>query len=148
VPGSYRLEERTPTPEEYRRICRAVGWEAVLNFDAAPAALERSIHAVVALAGETAVGMGRIVGDGSIYFYVQDVAVVPAHQGGGLGARIVGALVDWVSANAPAQSFLGVFAAAGTEPFYRRFGFEAHAGLTGMFQTTPPASTPPGARGR
>jgi GNAT superfamily N-acetyltransferase len=147
VPASYRLEERTPTPDEYRRICCAVGWEAAMNFDAAPAAVERSLHAVVALAGETAVGMGRIVGDGSIYFYVQDVAVVPEHQGNGLGATIVGALVDWVRANAPAQAFLGVFAAAGTEPFYRRLGFEAHAGLTGMFQTTPP-STPPSARGR
>jgi hypothetical protein len=29
------------------------------------------------------------------------------------------------------------FAAAGTEQFYRRFGFEAHPGLTGMFRTIP-----------
>ena len=108
----YRIEARPPTPEEYRRLCTAVGWEPVINFDAAEASLERSLFCCVALDGDEAVGMGRVVGDGAIYFYVQDVAV------------------------APPQAFVGLFAAAGTEPFYRRFGFEAHAGLTGMFQTT------------
>jgi hypothetical protein len=47
------------------------------------------------------------------------------------------ALVDWLQANAPEKAFIGLFAVAGTEPFYRRFGFEAHAGMTGMFQTIP-----------
>lgn len=132
----YRIEARPPTPEEYRRLCTAVGWEPVINFDAAEASLERSLFCCVALDGDEAVGMGRVVGDGAIYFYVQDVAVAPPHQGHGLGGQILASLVEWIRAQAPPQAFVGLFAAAGTEPFYRRFGFEAHAGLTGMFQTT------------
>ena len=135
--SAYRLEERRPSLAEYRAICEDVGWGAVINFEAAAASLQASIHAVVALAGDDVVGMGRIVGDGAVYFYVQDVAVLREHQGNGLGARILGALVDWLLANAPDQAFLGLFAVAGTEPFYRRFGFEAQPGMTGMFQVAP-----------
>jgi len=134
---AYELEARAPTLEEYRAICEDVGWESAINFAAAAASLEASIHAVVALHEGTVVGMGRVVGDGAIYFYVQDVAVVREHQGNGLGATIVGALVDWLLANAPDQAFLGLFAVAGTEAFYRRFGFEARPGMTGMFQVAP-----------
>ena len=133
----YALEARAPTLEEYRAICEDVGWEWAINYDAAAASLRASLHAVVALDGDTVVGMGRVVGDGAIYFYVQDVAVLREHQGNGLGGMIVGALVDWLLANAPDQAFLGLFAAAGTEPFYRRFGFEAQPGTTGMFQVAP-----------
>jgi GNAT superfamily N-acetyltransferase len=135
--AAYRLEPRAPTLDEFRHICAEVGWEPVINFDAAEDSLDNSIHCVVAILGTEAVGMGRVVGDGAIYFYIQDVAVVPGHQGRGLGERIMKELVDWLEANAPEQAFIGLFAAAGTEPFYRRFGFETHAGMTGMFQTTP-----------
>ena len=137
VPPGYRIEERPPTPEEYGRICREVGWAGSINFDAAPDSLARSLHCCVVVHGGEAVGMGRIVGDGAIYFYVQDVAVVPAHQGRRLGALILGELLDWVRANAPEKAFVGLFAATGSEPFYRRFGFESHTELTGMFRVTP-----------
>ncbi len=135
--GSYRLEPRAPTLEEYRHVCRAVGWEQAINFESASRSLDHSIHCVVAVDGTTPVGMGRIVGDGAIYFYIQDIAVLPSHQGHGLGSSIMRELIDWLRANAPEKAFIGLFAAGGTEAFYRRFGFEAHAGMTGMFQTTP-----------
>lgn len=131
---AYRLTERLPTTEEYRTICTAVGWQDVMNFGAAPAALARSVHAVVAEHHGTAVGMGRLVGDGAIYFYVQDVAVLPEHQGRGIGRRIVAELVAWARRHAPDHAFLGLFAAAGTDGFYHQHGFERHEELEGMFQ--------------
>ena len=129
-----RLVPRPPTAEEYRALCTAVGWQEVMNLSAAEAALGHGLHAVVVERGGRAIGMGRVVGDGAIYFYVQDVAVEPTHQGRGVGERIVASLVDWVRARAPDRAFLGVFAAAGTEGFYGRHGFERHDGLTGLFQ--------------
>lgn len=131
---AYRLEARLPTVDEYRSICTAVGWQDVMNFAAAPDALARSLHAVVAEHHGTAVGMGRLVGDGAIYFYVQDVAVLPEHQGFGVGRRIVAELVAWARRHAPDRAFLGLFAAAGTDAFYRRHGFERHDELEGLFQ--------------
>ncbi len=133
-PAPYVLTERVPTPDEYRELCEAVGWGDVMNFEAATTSLERSLYAVVALHRGRAVGMARIVGDGAIYHYLQDVVVHPDHQHLGLGRRLVQAAVAHVHAHAPDRAFFGVFAAAGTEPFYRRVGFERQDALTGMFQ--------------
>jgi len=130
----HRLVERVPTIEEYERLCRAVGWGDVMNFAAAAQGLPRSLHAVVAEADGTAVGMGRVVGDGAIFFYIQDVAVHPDCQGRGIGSEILSTLVGWVRENAPDKAFFGLFAIHGTEPFYERFGFEVYAHDVGMFQ--------------
>jgi GNAT superfamily N-acetyltransferase len=115
-------------------LCEAVGWTSVMNLDAAPAALAASLCGCVALVGDEVVGMARLVGDGAIFFYVQDVAVLPSHQGMGVGAQLLRRLLEWLEEHAPDRAFVGVFAAAGTEPFYGREGFEMHAELVGMFR--------------
>lgn len=38
--------------------------------------------------------MGRIIGDGGTAFQIVDVCVHPAHQGRGLGKRIMAALTE------------------------------------------------------
>lgn len=131
------VSDRPPTTEEYRALCTAVGWEPVMNFEAAGAALAASLAACVALDGDRVVGMARLVGDGSIYFYIQDVAVLPSHQGRGVGALLLRRLMRWLAENAPDRAFVGLFAASGTEAFYRREGFARHDGLVGMFRVTP-----------
>jgi GNAT superfamily N-acetyltransferase len=128
------LDDRLPTLDEYRDLCTAVGWAPVLNFDAAPASLARSLLGVVATLGDRTVGMGRVVGDGAIYHYVQDVVVHPDLQRSGIGDAIVGRLVAQIHARAPERAFIGVFAATGTTPFYERHGFIEHEALLGMFQ--------------
>ena len=135
----YQIIERVATIEEYRELCTAVGWADVMNFDAAKTALPNSLYGVVAVCErlkDVVVGMGRVVGDGAIFYYVQDVAVHPQHQGKGVGKAIVNQLVAYVKENAPPQAFLGVFAAHGAEAFYERYGFRDDPGLTGMFQVT------------
>ena len=134
----YQLVERVATLEEYRELCTAVGWAKVMNFEAAETALPNSLYGVVVLCDNKVIGMGRIVGDGAIFYYVQDVAVHPDHQRKGVGKTIVGQLVNYVKQNAPEKAFLGVFAAEGTESFYRHYGFEHYPVLTGMFQVVQP----------
>ena len=128
------IDQRVATPEEYRRLCEAVGWGDVMNFDAAARALPGSLYGVVAVDGGEVGGMGRVVGDGEIFFYVQDVAVLPSHQGRGAGRAILEALVGWVREHAPDKALLGLFASRGTEGFYRRHGFVVPTGDVGMFQ--------------
>jgi GNAT superfamily N-acetyltransferase len=128
------LHDRLPSIDEFRDLCTAVGWAPVMNFDAAPASLARSLLGVVAVIDGRTVGMGRVVGDGAIYHYVQDVVVRPDLQRRGIGGAIVGRLLAQVRARAPERAFIGVFAATGTAPFYARNGFVVHEALTGMFQ--------------
>lgn len=138
VEGPVRVIERLPTADEYRTLCDAVGWTAVMNYDVAAASLARSLYGVVALHGERTVGMARVVGDGAIYHYLQDVVVDPGYQRRGIGGRMVAQVVAHLHERAPARAFVGVFAAEGTEAFYRAHGFERHRVLTGMFQVVRP----------
>ena len=130
-----RLEERLPTAEEHRLIAEAVGWRHAFEWDRLPASLARSLFGVVAFDGETVVGMGRVVGDGVMYFYIQDVAVLPAYQRRGVGAKILETLLDGIRPLAPA--FVGLFATPGGMSLYRQAGFQV-GDMTGLFQVLLP----------
>ncbi|WP_051318076.1 GNAT family N-acetyltransferase [Cohnella thermotolerans] len=80
---------------EHRFLWESVGWGTV-DSDMASHSLAHSLYAMVAVSGGAAVGMGRIVGDDSMYFYIQDVAVLPEHQRSGIGKLIAERLPDYI----------------------------------------------------
>lgn len=133
------LERRLPTPEEHRLLAEAVGWAHAFDWNVAPLSLLHSLFGVVALDGDRAVGMGRLVGDGVLYFYVQDVAVDPAYQGRGIGQMIVEALLAHIRDTAITPVFVGLFASADAIHLYHRNGF-TEGDITGMFRLVHPAS--------
>ena len=65
------------------------------------------------------VGVGRALADGADCSYICDVAVLPSHQGTGLGKEIVRKLVDL----SRGHKKIILYAVPGKEPFYRKFGF-------------------------
>jgi ribosomal protein S18 acetylase RimI-like enzyme len=131
---SYTIVARPPTVEEYGAICSAVGWDFYADPDRAARAITGSLFHIVALADGQAVGMGRIVGDGAIFFYLQDIAVLPAHQGRSLGTQITERLMAYLREHAPPGSMLGLFAAPHAVALYERYGFQRSE--SGMFQYT------------
>jgi len=69
--------------------------------------------------GGRLVGAGRALADGVDCAYICDVALLPSHQGRGLGRQIVARLVELSSAHKK----IILYAVPGKEPFYRRLGF-------------------------
>jgi ribosomal protein S18 acetylase RimI-like enzyme len=65
------------------------------------------------------VGAGRALADGTDCSYLCDIAVLPSHQGTGLGKQIVGRLVEL----SRGHKKIILYAAPGKEPFYKKFGF-------------------------
>ncbi|WP_066392642.1 GNAT family N-acetyltransferase [Neobacillus mesonae] len=130
----YKIENNIPTLEEYKYLCESVGWTDFMNFEAAETSLSRSIHCVSVKDSEQIVGMGRIVGDGAIYFYIQDIIVHPDYQKNGIGKEIMNLLVDYLNTNAPDKSFVGLFASEGNGSFYEKYDFKDYSpNMTGMF---------------
>jgi len=69
--------------------------------------------------GGRLVAAGRAVADGVDCSYICDVAVLPSHQGLGLGKQMVGRLVELSRGHRK----IILYAVPGKEPFYKRFGF-------------------------
>lgn len=82
-------------------------------------AFGNSMFRAFARDGGALVGAGRALADGVDCAYVCDVAVLPSHQGRGLGRQIVQRLVE----RAHGHRKIILYAVPGKEPFYRRFGF-------------------------
>jgi len=65
------------------------------------------------------VGAGRALADGADCSYICDVAVLPSHQGIGLGKQIIGRLVE----ESRDHKKIILYAVPGKESFYKKFGF-------------------------
>lgn len=135
IPGS-------PSVDEYRQLCRLAGWHSLLQFENLEQSLAGSVYAVTARTGEgRAVGMGRIVGDGVIYWYLQDITVAPEFRNRGIGTRILDALCSYVNERASQRSFVALFATEEARGLYESRGFVEHAEvLRGMFTLSPVAT--------
>jgi GNAT superfamily N-acetyltransferase len=120
--SEYRLLEMLPSLADYRRLRAAVGWSE-LSPEAVEKGLESSLYSVCVCHGEEVVGCGRVVGDGAVYFYIQDVIVLPEHQGQGLGARIMNRIMAYLEGHAHRNSFIALMAAKDAAGFYERYGF-------------------------
>ncbi|RGP38471.1 GNAT family N-acetyltransferase [Pseudotabrizicola alkalilacus] len=119
---SFKFEP--PLPGEFIRFRAACGWGEI-GEDTARAALNASLLAVTCRSGEKLVGCARVVGDGVLYFYIQDVIVSSDWRGHGIGKRIVSLLMERLEERAPNGATIGLMAAAGKELFYEQFGFQA-----------------------
>lgn len=122
------FEARVPTVDEQRTVAEAVGWLDHFDWETIGGSLERSLHGVVALVDGAPVGVGRLVGDGVRYCYVQDVMVDPAASDQGIATRIVEGLLAWVREAAPAEAVVGLFASPEAVSVYEGLGFEAANG--------------------
>ena len=131
---NYMIESNIPALEEYKYLCESVGWTNYMNFEVVETSLKNSIHCIMVKENEQIVGMGRIVGDGAIYFYIQDIVVHPDYQKHGIGNEIMNHLVEYLKTNAPDKAFVGLFASQGKETFYEKFNFKDFSpNMTGMF---------------
>ncbi len=118
--------ENDITVSEYLKIRGKVGWRPILE-EQAEKALARSLYVGGAYDGGELVGMGRIVGDGAVICYVQDLIVIPDYQKKGVGSLVLSHLKEYVeSLRSPGSVMMFcLMCAKGREPFYEKHGFIA-----------------------
>ena len=102
------------------------------NKNAADLAVAFTNSRFVCLAREDGklVAVGRALADGVDCSYVCDIAVMPSHQGTGLGKEVVSRLVS-LSAQ---HKKIVLYSVPGKEPFYKKFGFRRMRTAMAIFE--------------
>ena len=120
----FELADNVLTAEDFIRLKVAAGF-IERPFQQAQKALENGLFNVSAICDGKVVGMGRLVGDGAMYWYLQEIIVLPQYQGKGIGKRIVERLMEHIRSAADPGTviYVGLTAVEGKEPFYGKFGF-------------------------
>lgn len=110
----------------YLGLREAVDWKR-LTKEQAEKALKNSLYILTAYEDGIPVGMGRIVGDGAVICYVQDLIVIPEKQKDGVGCAILRKLKKFVQKEGiPGTTMMfDLMCAKGREEFYEKHGFIA-----------------------
>lgn len=140
----YVILEGVPSPQVYHDLRKLAGMTPP-PLEAVPKSLANSYVGLVAyerkhMLNDTtpgpeqeAVGMGRLVGDGSLFLIMVDIAVHPEHQRKGIGKRIVQRLVDYVDEHAP-WAYVSLVADVPAQKLYPQYGFKDVKPSVGMFR--------------
>ena len=122
--GDLELVERAPTVEEYLAFRAHVGWTEIADRPSVARALDGSLYSVCVESDGRAIAMGRVVGDGGVYAYIQDVIVDEEFRGRGISTTVMDALLGFIERTYPKGAVLGLMAAPGVAGLYERYGFE------------------------
>lgn len=116
--------DKAPTLEEYKEMRRQVNFMQ-LSDRIASNALNNAFHITVVRDGGRAVGMIRVLSDGSYANFITDVIVIPEYQRRGIGTELMRRTVEYMRSTISEGETIVLYlmSATGKEPFYKQFGF-------------------------
>jgi len=124
---NYNTSFKSPMAEDFVQLRAKIGWGET-DLAMAKHSLNASLFHVTIYSQSQLVAMGRVVGDGSMYFYIQDVIVDPEHQGQGLGKEVMEDIESFLAKNAKKGATIGLLSAQGKEDFYKAWGYLERTG--------------------
>lgn len=119
-----RYIEKIPTATDFNMLTELVDWGRRDN-NIVEEALSNTLYSLCVYDGDKLIGYGRIIGDKTIFLYIQDIMVIPEYQGKKIGTGIMNKLIEKINEykkiNPYIRTYLG--ASKGKESFYEKFGF-------------------------
>lgn len=119
---NYEFRLDSPLVEDFSQLRSKVGW-GVIDSNLAKVSLNNSLFHVSVYDKSQLIGMGRVVGDGAMYFYIQDVIIDPNYQNLGIGSALMNEIEGYLAKVAVKGATIGLLAAQGKEAFYAKYGY-------------------------
>ena len=119
---AYRLEHALPKAEAFKALRDSAGWGDV-SLSQSQLALNTSLHGITVYYNNDPIGMARLIGDGVLNAYIQDVVIAPKYRRQGVGKAIMQALIADMQKLLQANCTIGLMAASSQENFYLSFSF-------------------------
>ncbi len=110
------------TAEEYLFMHELVGFY-LYSVEDVVSALEQDVLDVKVFYEKQLVGIGRVVGDARIVFFLKDIIVHPKFRNKGVGTIVVNTLLERIRLICCDHAYVGLMSTVGAEGFYEKFGF-------------------------
>ncbi len=119
------IRQNCLTVQQFEYLYNSTKWEEFSSHQI-EISLQKDLYHVSAWIDNEIVGMGRLLGDGSMYWYIQNLIILPKYQCRGVGTAIMNNLLEFVRNNSPSNSHIivGLMCSEYTAPFYQRFKFD------------------------
>ena len=76
--------EQTPSAEEFNYLTNSVGW-GTREKNVIEEALSNTLYSLCVYDNNKLIGYGRIIGDKTIFLYIQDIMVISEYQNKQIG---------------------------------------------------------------
>jgi len=123
-----KIVENKISVDDFNYLTDKVGW-GTRDANVVEEALNNTLFSVSIYDDNKIIGYGRIIGDKTIFLYIQDIMVIPKYQGQKIGTKIMSALLtkidEYKKVNPNIRTYLG--ASKGKEKFYEKFGFNTRS---------------------
>ena len=123
----YQVSLAPPGAEEFVSLRAQVGWGDTCS-KLAEKGLANSLFHVTVRDDAQLIGMGRVIGDDALFYYIQDVVVAPAYQNLGIGRILMNEIETYLKTNVARGATVALLAAQGKESFYARYGYLERTG--------------------
>ena len=119
-----KFVKKLPSVTEYLYLYNSVNW-GTRDKKIVEEALKNSIFGICAYDNDKIVAMSRVIGDKTIFMYVQDVIVASEYQNKGIGKELMTQLVKELKEYRQLYPGMRVYLGASKdkEAFYEKFGF-------------------------
>lgn len=115
-----KIVENIISVDDFNYLTEKVDWDT-RDANVVDEALNNTLYSVSIYDDNKIIGYGRIIGDKTIFLYIQDIMVVPEYQGQKVGAKIMNEPLkkvdEYKKVNPNIRTYLG--ASKGKEKFYR-----------------------------
>lgn len=125
-----KIVENKISADDFNYLTNKVEW-GTRDIKVIKEALNNTLYSVSIYDDNKIIGYGRIIGDKTIFLYIQDIMVIPEYQGQKIGTKIMNALLtkvdEYKKVNPNIRTYLG--ASKGKEEFYEKFGFKTRSSV-------------------
>lgn len=125
--AQFTILNTAPEPEAFIHLRESAGWSNP-DLPTVAQSIANTLFWATIWLDNALVATARIVGDGKMYFYIQDVIVLPSHQGHGLGGLLMHEIETYLQAHCVPGATVGLLSAMGKESFYEKFGYSIRNG--------------------
>ena len=117
------LTDSAPDTATFIKLREQCGWGKI-EPHIAERAIANSLLWMSANIDAGVIGCVRLIGDGALNLYVQDLIVEESHRGRGIGSKLMQTLLSNCEKVLPIGATIGLMSVTGKEPFYEAFGFQ------------------------